>query len=139
MKKSIILTIVFAASSLFSFAQTEKKAATATPAIQLTKTELAGFTNVKDILSASDKSKDYSKLLVRNYSLTTTVTNPDKTTSVLSESGPGGIWGEKQKAMIEKYAKKGVTFNIEKVLIFEQVEKGVKQVDQSNISFSIKE
>ena len=135
MKKLIIISLLFIASSAFSFAQNEK----AIPPPQFTKAELLAFTDLKAVLTAINKGQDYSKYIVRNFVLTTTVTNPDKTTTKLSESGPGGTWSEKQKSMIEKYAKKDVTFNLENILLFEKGGKGVNPVSQPNASFAIKE
>ena len=136
MKKIFILSLFLVASSAFVFGQ-EKKMATSTS--QFTKSELLSFTDLKAVLTAINKGKDYSTYLVRNFNLTTTVTNADKTTTVLSESGPGGKWSEKQINMIEKYAKKGTTFTLENIMLFQPAEKGVTKVEQPNTSFTIKE
>lgn len=132
MKKLIILSLI-TLSSVLTFAQNEKQA----PLPSFTKAELLAFSDLKAILSSINKGQDYSKYLVRNFQLTTVITNPDKTTTILSETGPGGIWSEKQKAMIEKYAKKGVTFTLESIVMIESGKKGT--VNQPNISFTIKE
>ena len=136
MKKIFILSLFLVASSAFVFGQ-EKKMATSTS--QFTKSELLAFTDLKAVLTAINKGKDYSTYLVRNFSLTATVTNADKTTTNLSEMGPGGKWSAKQKNMIEKYAKKGTTFVLENIMLFQPAVKGVTKVDQPNVSFSIKE
>lgn len=133
MKKSFFISLVIIASSAFAFAQEQK--AVATP--QFTKAELLAFNDVKAILTAINKGQDYTKYLVRNFNLTTTVTNPDGTTTKLSEMGPGGTWSEKQKSMIEKHAKKGVSFTLENIVMTEAGKKGM--VNQPNVSFSIKE
>ena len=139
MKKIFILSLFIATSTAFVFGQVAKPI-TAQPKVpQFTKTELLAFTDLKGILSSINKGKDYSSYLIRNFNLTTTITNADKTTTVLSESGPGGQWSEKQKSMIEKYAKKGITFTLENIMMFQPAEKGVTKVEQSNVSFSIKE
>ena|ERR1051326_5650608 len=132
MKKIILLSFIIM-SSVFTFAQTEKMA----PSPSFTKSELLSFADLKSLLSAINKGQDYSKYLVRNFNLTTTVTNPDKTTTKLSEMGPGGTWSEKQKNMIEKYAKKGTTFTLENIVLVESGKKGV--VNQPDASFTIKE
>ena len=131
MKKLILLTFI-AVSSFFAFSQTAKMAAPA----QFTKAELLAFTDVKALLAAINK-QDYSKYLVRNFKLTTVITNADKTTTTLTEMGPGGAWSEKQKAMVEKYAQKGAAFTLENIVIIEGGKKGV--INQPSVSFSIKE
>ena len=135
MKKIFLFSIFIIVSANFVFGQQETKLAATTP--QFTKAELLAFDNVKALLSAIDKGKDYSINLVRNFNLTTTVTNADKTTTKLSESGPGGQWSEKQKTMIEKYAKKETIFTLENIILIESGKKGT--INQPNISFSIKE
>ena len=136
MKKSLILSLFIVISS-FVFGQEKKAVAPVTPTPQFTKSELLAFGDLKALLSAINKGQDYSKYMIRNFKLTTTVTNADKTTSALSEIGPGGTWSEKQKAMIETYAKKGTTFTLENIIMLESGKKGT--VDQPNVSFSIKE
>jgi len=133
MKKIIFLSFILFSSTLFLFAQQTK---IATPP-QFTKAELLAFNDVKSLLSAINKGQDYSKYIVRNFSLTTILTNPDGTTTKLSEMGPGGTWSEKQKTTIEKYAKKGTTFTLENITLVESGKKGV--VNPPNVSFSIKE
>ena len=135
MKKSILLSLIILAASAFTFAQTEKTI----PPPQFTKAELLAFTDLKGVLTAINKGKDYSKYLVRNFTLTTTVTNPDKTSTTLSENGPGGTWSEKQKSMIEKYSKKGIVFTLENIMLYEPMGKGVNKIEQPNLSFTIKE
>lgn len=121
------------ASSAFIFAQQQKVVATP----QFTKTELLAFSDLKALLLAINKGQDYSKCIVRNFSLTTNIINPDGTTTKLSEIGPGGTLSEKQKSMIEKYARKGVLFTLENMIMVEGGKKGI--VNQPNVSFSIKE
>ena len=133
MKKSIFISLILITSSAFAFSQEQKAAAPP----QFTKAEFLAFSDLKAILTAINKGQDYSKNLVRNFNLTTTVTNPDKTTTKLSENGPGGTWSEKQKDMIEKYAKKGTTFTLENIIMIESGKKGM--LEQPNVSFSIKE
>ena len=120
-------------SAMFLFAQQQKLA---TPP-QFTKAELLAFNDVKTVLTAINKGQDYTKYLVRTFNLTTTVTNPDGTTTKLSEMGPGGTMCEKQKSMIEKYAMKGVVFTLENIIMIEGGKKGM--INQPNASFSIKE
>ena len=132
MKKIILLSFI-TVSCVFAFAQTEKQAAPAS----FTKAELLAFADAKALLSAINKGEDYSKYLVRNFKLTTVISNPDKTKTTLSETGPGGTWSEKQKTMIEKYAKKGAIFNLEEIVLFEPGKKGV--INSQGFSFTIKE
>ena len=133
MKKSIIISVFILAASLFAVAQDQKTAAP----VQFTKAELLAFSDLKALLSAINKGQDYSSYLVRNFNLTTPVTKADKTTSSVSEMGPSGVWSEKQKSMIEQYAKKGVVFTLENIVMIESGKKGI--INQPNVSFSIKE
>ncbi|MBI4931663.1 MAG: hypothetical protein HY841_12915 [Bacteroidetes bacterium] len=133
MKKSIFISFLIFASSAFVFAQEQKMIAPP----QFTKAELLAFSDLKAILSAINKGQDYSKFIVRNFNLTTTITNADKTTTKLSEMGPSGVWSEKQKTMIEKYAKKDVIFTLENIIMIEGAKKGI--INQPSVSFSIKE
>ncbi len=133
MKKLIFLSLIFLSSTLFVSAQQEKVAAST----QFTKAELLGFSDLKALLAAINKGQDYSKYQVRNFSLTTTVTQPDGTTSVISEAGPGGVWSEKQKAMINKYAVKGTAFTLEKITVIEKGKKELTAIPAA--SFSVKE
>jgi len=135
MKKIFLLPLLIVSSAMFLYAQEQKSI---TPP-QFTKAELLAFNNVQSLLAAIKNGQDYSQNKFRNFNLTTTVTNPDGTTTKLSEMGPGGIWSEKQKSMIEKYAMKGVLFSIENVVMVEVNKKGAVVVDQPNVSFSIKE
>ena len=133
MKKIFLLSLMIVSSAMFLFAQQQKLA---TPP-QFTKAELLAFNDVKTVLTAINKGQDYTKYLVRTFNLTTTVTNPDGTTTKLSEMGPGGTMSEKQKSMIEKYAMKGVVFTLENIIMIEGGKKGM--INQPNASFSIKE
>lgn len=133
MKKIISFSLFILTSSVFVFGQLQTKLATPS-SIQFTKAELLAFGDLKSVLSAINKGKDYSTYAVRNFNLTTM----DGATK-LSEMGPGGKWSEKQKAMIEKYAKKGTTFTLENIMLFQTGEKGPVKVEQSDISFSVKE
>lgn len=139
MKKTIFISFIIAVSSTFVFGQETKAIAPVTPTPQFTKSELLAFSDLKAVLSVINKGKDYSTYAVRNFNLTTTVANADKTTTQLSEMGPGGAWSEKQKAMIEKYAKKGTTFTLENIMLFQTGEKAPVKVEQPNISFTVKE
>jgi hypothetical protein len=133
MKKLILFSLLSFTIANISFSQAEKE-----PNIsQFTRDELLAFKDVKTLLSAINKDKDYSMYWVRNFKLTTTITNPDNTKTVLSEMGPGGIFSEQQIALIEKYAKKGATFTIEDLTMIEHGKKGV--ITMENISFVIKE
>ena len=134
MKKSIIVSAFILAGSLLSFAQDTK--ITAAP-VQFTKAELLAFPDLKALLSAINKGQDYSKYIVRNFDLTTIVTNTNKTIAPISEMGPGGTWSVKQKAMIEQYAKTGTTFSLENIVMLEQGKRGI--VSQPVVSFIIKE
>jgi hypothetical protein len=134
MKKSIVISFIILSVSVFSFAQSQKTVAP----VQFTKAELLGLSDLKAILTAINKGQDYSKYIVRNFNLTTTVTNTNNgTTATLSEMGPGGAWSEKQKAMIEAYAKKGVLFTLDNIVMMEKDKKGI--VNQPGVSFMIKE
>lgn len=133
MKKIFFISFLFVASSAICFSQSERRTGLA----QFTKSELLGFKDVKTLLAAINKGEDYSKYQVRNFKLTTVVTNPDGTASSLSEIGPGGTFSEKQIALIEKYAKKGTTFTIEALTMIEPGKKGIINMD--SISFMIKE
>jgi len=135
MKKIFLLSLMIVSSAMFLFAQQQKLA----PPPQFTKAELLAFKDAQALLTAINKGHDYTQNIFRNFTLTTTVANPDGTTTKLSEMGPGGTLSEKQKSMIENYAKKGVEFTIENVLMFEMGKKGAVAVDQPNASFSIKE
>ena len=135
MKKLFLLSLLIVSSTLFLSAQQQKS----TTPPQFTKSELLAFNNVQTLLAAINKGQDYSQNKFRNFNLTTTVTNPDGTTTKLSEMGPGGTWSEKQKSMIEKYAMKGVLFTIENIVMVEVEKKGAVVVAQPNVSFSIKE
>lgn len=133
MKKSIFISFLIFASSAFVFAQQHKVVAPP----QFTKTELLAFSDLKSLLSAINNGQDYSKCIVRNFNLTTNIINPDGTSTKLSEMGPGGTWSEKQKSMMEKYAKEGVSFTLENIRMVEGGKKGM--INQSDVSFSIKE
>ena len=133
MKKLFLLSFILISSAMFVSAQQAKLA---TPP-QFTKAELLAFSDLKAILSSIHKGQDYSKYLVRNFNLTTTITNADGTTTKLSEMGPGGVWSEKQKSMIEKYSKKGTTFTLESIILVEAGKKGM--INEPNAAFSIKE
>lgn len=133
MKKIIFFSLFVLLFSEFSFAQEQKTAS----ASAFSKSELLAFGDVKALLSAINEGKDYSKYNARNFVLVTVVTNPDGTHTKISESGPGGIWSENQKAMIEKYAKKGVDFTLERVVMVESGKKGM--VNFPSVPFSIKE
>ena len=133
MKKTILTFVFFLVAYVFSFSQEQKTTNTAA----FTKSELLAFADVKALLSAINQGKDYSKYAVRNFVLSTTITNPDGSHTKISESGPGGIWSSKLKEMIEKHAKKGVDFTLEKVIMIESGKKGM--VDVPSIPFSIKE
>jgi hypothetical protein len=133
MKKLILLSFFLLSSTLFVSAQQEKAAAPA----QFTKAELLGFADLKAILTTINKGQDYSKYIVRNFNLSIIVSNPDGTTTVVSEMGPGGTWSEKQKAMINKYAVKGASFKLEKITMIEQGKKEL--VSMPVAMFSIKE
>lgn len=134
MKKLILLSLFIGVLSAIVSAQHEKVAA---PSFSFTKTELLAFKNVQTLLSSINKDRDYSKYLIRNFNLTTTVKNADGTETKVSEIGPGGTWSEKQKNMIEKYAAKDVVFILENIVLVEQGKKGT--TNQSDVSFSIKE
>jgi len=135
MKNTIITSLfILAVSSFsFSFSQEQKSASSS----EFTKAELLAFADVKALLSAINQGKDYSKYAVRNFVLSTTVTNPDGTHTKVFENGPGGIWSEAQKTMIEKYAKKGTDFTLERIIMFEGGKKGT--VNSPSVPFSIKE
>lgn len=133
MKNLIFISLLIFASSAFVFAQ-EQKAMTPP---QFTKTELLAFSDLKALLTAINKGQDYSKYIVRNFSITTTITNADKTITKLSEMGPSGAWSEKQKNMIEKYAKKSVIFTLENIIMIESGKRDI--INQPDVSFSIKE
>lgn len=128
MKKAIYTLVFILATSVLSFAQDQA---------QFTKTELLAFTDLKALLSVINKGQDYSKYIVRNFNLNTVTTDASGKTAVVSEMGPGGVWSTKQKAMIEQYAKKGVAFTLENMVMMENNTKGI--VNQPNVSFSIKE
>ena len=134
MKKLILLSFVFLTSVFCLSAQDAAKQAA--PA-QFTKTELLAFPDVKAILKAIDKTQDYSTYMVRNFNITTTITNADGTTSKLSEMGPGGTVSAKQKELIQKYAVKGVVFSLENVTMIESGKKG--KTELSSASLTIKE
>ncbi|MBI3502425.1 MAG: hypothetical protein HY063_11595 [Bacteroidetes bacterium] len=136
MKKLLFLSLFTVASVGCTFAQQATAASKGNA--QFTKAELLAFPNLQSLLGAIDK-KDYSKYLIRNFALTTTATNADNATSAISETGPGGKWSEKQKEEINKYATKGAVFTLEKILMLEPNGKGVTQVAQPDVSFSIKE
>lgn len=133
MKKLFFLSLILLSSAMIVSAQQTKIAAPT----QFTKAELLAFSDMKALLSAINKGQDYSKYMVRNFNLTTIITNADGTTTKLSEMGPGGAWSEKQKAMIEKYASKGVVFTLEGITMVEKGKKGI--VNQPNASFAVKE
>lgn len=135
MKKSIFISLIILASVASVFAQQEKAATFLI--LSFTKAELLAFKDIKEFLALANKNQDYSKYLIRNFNLVTTVKNADGTTTKLSEMGPGGVWSVKQKEMIEKFAKKGIIFSLEDIVMIEQGKKGV--INQSNVSFSIKE
>lgn len=132
MKKAILSSLFLFATSVLLFAQQEQK-----PVTQFTKAELLAFTDVKSLLSAINKGQDYSKYLVRNFDLTTTITSANGAVAKLSEMGPGGTLTEKQKEMINRYGKPGAVFTIESVVLRESGKK--EPVPQSNVSFAIKE
>lgn len=132
MKKFILLSFLFFTLTGVSFSQAEKKSEIS----QFTKAELLAFKDVKMLLSSINKGQDYSVYQVRNFKLTTTITNPDNSTTVLSEIGPGGTFSEQQIALIEKYAKKGTTFTIEALTMIDPGKKGV--INMGGISFMIK-
>lgn len=133
MKKAIYTLIITLAISGFSFAQDQMKAVPA----QFTKAELLVFPDLKALLSAINKGQDYSKHIVRNFNLTTLSADPSRIAATVSEMGPGGVWSEKQKAMIEKYAVKGVVFTLDNMVMMESSTK-IKVV-QPNVSFVIKD
>ena len=133
MKKSIIISAFILAASLISFVQDQKTVAP----VQFTKAELLGFADLKSLLSAINKGQDYSMYIVRSFNLVATVVNTNKTATKMSEMGPGGVWSERQKAMIEQYAKKGVVFTLENIMMIESGKKGI--VNQPNATFTIKE
>ena len=141
MKKIFFLALFIATTTTFVSAQAVKPMTAQPVAIvpQFTKAELLAFTDLKAILSSINKGKDYSNYVVRNFTLNTIITNPDKSTTKLSESGPGGKWSQKQINMIEKYAKKEVAFTLEDIMLFQPVEKGVTKIEQPNTSFTVKE
>jgi hypothetical protein len=132
MKKSIFISLVILVISTFSFAQDQKAIVLA----EFTKAELLALGDLKSVLSAINKGQDYSKYMVRNFKLTTSVTNADKTVTKYSEMGPGGLWSDKQKAIIDQYATKGVVFTLENIVMVESGKKG--KVDQPDVSFMIK-
>ena len=134
MKKSIIISVFILATSALSFAQDNKVLAAP---VQFTKAELLAFPDLRSLLSAINTGQDYSNFLVRNFNLTTTVTNSNKVAAPVSEMGPGGTWSAKQKAMIDQYAKKGTIFTLDNIVMVEQGKKGV--INQPSVSFTIKE
>lgn len=133
MKKIFFLSFIALAASVFSFAQDQRTVID----VQYTKAELLAFNDLRSLLSAVNKGQDYSKYVIRNFNLTTLVSGPNSTEAIVTEMGPGGVWSEKQKAMIEKYAKKGVVFTLEKIVMIESGQKGT--IVQPNISITIKE
>lgn len=133
MKKLISISLIILVASVFSFAQDQKKTVSA----QFTKAEFLAIQDLKVLLSDINKSTDYSTKLVRNFNLTTTIINPDNTTTKVSESGPGGIFTERQKAIIEKHAKAGVVFTLDNIVVIERGQKGM--LDHPGISITIKD
>ncbi len=133
MKKLIFLSFILLTTAMCVSAQDAKQA---TPA-QFTKAELLGFADVKALLTAIDKGKDYSKYSVRNFNLSTTVVNADGTSSKISEMGPGGTWSEKQRSLIEKHAVKGTVFTVDGITMIEPGTKG--KTEQPAATFTIKE
>lgn len=133
MKRSILISFFVLAAAVFSFGQEQKTAAPAS----FTKAELLAFSDLKSLLSAIHKGQDYSKYLVRNFHLTTLSTDVTGQITPISEMGPGGVWSQKQKAMIEQYGVKGAVFTIEKIVMIESGKKGV--IEQPSVSFTIKE
>lgn len=135
MKKSLYTLVIILAATAFSFAQDQQT--TAPSPAQFTKTELLAFTDLKALLSAINMGQDYSKYIVRNFNLHTVITDASQKTVVVSEMGPGGVWSAKQKSMIEQYAKKGVVFTLDNMVMMENGTKGM--ITQPNVSFVIKD
>jgi len=150
MKNTIFTLLILAFSCGFLSAQSAGlPSEQQKPAGQLTKSQALSFSDVKALLSSLDKGRDYSKYIVQGFTLgvsTTESTAQGLLSIKATESGDGEVFGEKHKALIERYAKQGALFTVSQIQLLEPGIPGTpyepekeKRFFISDISFSVTE
>lgn len=113
--------------------------------VQVKKTEILSYKDIKPLLAIANPDKDYASYQVHSFNLTGTTTEGGNSISFV-ENSTCGKFTEKQRSLIEKYSKQGIVFTLEAITIIKMGEPGTpynpqEQVASStpNVLFVIKE
>ena len=101
--------------------------------IQITKTELFSFKDIKPILAIAFPDKNYESFEVLRFNITGTA---DISVS-FAESADGGKLTEKQRSLIDKYGKQGTSFALESIILMKHGVPGTLYNPTDEITISV--
>ena len=105
-------------------------------AIQVKKADIATYTDIKPFITAAYPCKSCENCQVQNFILTGSGIENNIPVS-FTESSSCGKLTEKQRALIDKYGEKGISFTLEKIMMIKFGVPGTPYNPNDKVSVSV--